>query len=114
MECYDMCLMNKNPTWFRGNQKILNDHITTIMHTHIDNITTTAPGLSDQSMVIFNLRTKKNWDNANSMDVELLASFNPFLQQIWHNMDVHETWEILSNGIEDMSSMLAPTKVVLH
>ena len=43
------------------------------------------------------------------MDVGLLASFNPFLQQIWPNKDVHETWNLLSDDIEDMSNMLAPT-----
>ena len=48
------------------------------------------------------------------MDLGLLASFNPFLQQIWSNRDVHETWELLSDGVEDMSNMLAPTKVVQH
>ena len=48
------------------------------------------------------------------MDVGLLASFNPFLQQIWTNRDVHETWKLLTDGLEDMSNMLATTKVVQH
>ena len=76
-------------------------------------------------MVTFNLRTNEitdnpkfhlsqNWKNANSLDVELLASFNPFLQHIWSNRNVQETWELLEKGIEDLSNMLAPTKVVQH
>ena len=51
---------------------------------------------------------------ANSLDIELLASFNPFLQQIWSNRDVQETWNLLDQGIEDISNMLALTKVVQH
>ena len=76
-------------------------------------------------MVIFNLRTNEitdnpkyhltqNWDNVNLMDVGLLASFNPLLQEIWAIRDVHDTWKLLSDGIEDMSNMLAPTKAVKH
>ena len=118
-------MLNKKRTWFRQNKKSLIDHISTNSIQHIDNIITTPPGLLDHSMVIFNLRTNEitdnpkyhlsqNWENANSMDVWLLASFNPFLQQILANRDVQETWQLLSDGIEDMSNMLAPTKVVQH
>ena len=52
--------------------------------------------------------------NANPLDIELLACFNPFLQQIWSNRNVQETWNLLDQGIEDISNMLAPTKVVQH
>ena len=52
--------------------------------------------------------------NANSLDIELLASFNPFLQQIWSNRNVQDTWNLLDQGIENISNMLAPTKVVQH
>ena len=83
------------------------DHVTTNIHQQIDNITTTQPGISNHSMVVFNLRTTENidnpkyhltqnWDNANSLDVELLTSFNPFLQQFWSVRDVNETWKLLS------------------
>ena len=48
------------------------------------------------------------------MDVELLASFNPFLQQIWSSNNVQETWNLLAEGITDLSNMLGPTKVVQH
>ena len=75
-------------------------------------------------MVTFNLGTditdnpkfhlSQNWKNANSMDVELLASFNPFLQQIWSSNNVQETWNLLAEGITDLSNMLGPTKVVQH
>ena len=101
------------------------DHITTNVHQNIDNITTTLPGISDHGMLIFNLRTneitenlkyhlRQNWENANPLDLKLLASFNPFLQQIWSNRNVQETWELLDKGIEELSNMLAPTKVVQH
>ena len=125
LEEYGLCIMNKKPIWFRGNKKSLIDHIATNAHHHIDNITTTPPGISDHGMVIFNLRTSEitdnpkyhlsqNMKNANPLDVELLASFNLFLQQIWSTRDVHETWTLLDQGIEDLSNMLAPTKVVQH
>ena len=52
--------------------------------------------------------------NADTLDVEVLASFNPFLQQIWSTRDVQETWKLLDQGIEDISNMLAPTKVLQH
>ena len=52
--------------------------------------------------------------NANPLDIELLASFNPYLQQIWSNTDVQETWQLLDKGIEEISDMVAPTKVVQH
>ena len=76
-------------------------------------------------MVIFNLRTKEvtdnpkfhlsqNMKNANPLDIELLASFNPYLQQIWSNRNVQEAWELLDKGIEEISNMVAPTKVVQH
>ena len=76
-------------------------------------------------MVIFNLRTTEitdnpkyhlteNWENANSLDLGLLACFNPFLQQILANRDVQETWKLLDQGIEDLFNTLAPTKVVQH
>ena len=41
-----------------------------------------------------------------------MLSFNPYLQQIWSAQDVHQTWELLSNGIEDICSMIAPTIIV--
>ena len=89
------------------------DHLSTNILQNIDNITTTLPGISDNAMVIFSLRTEgitdnpkyhltQNWENAISMDFGLLARFNPFLQQIWSNRDVHETWKLLSGGVEDM------------
>ena len=101
-------------------KKSLINHIATNAHHHIDTIITTPPGISDHGMVIFNLRTSEitdnpkyhlsqNMKNANSLDVELLVSFNPFLQQIWSARDVHETWKLLDQGIEDISNMLAPT-----
>ena len=52
--------------------------------------------------------------NANPLDIELLASFNQYLQQIWSNRNVQETWELLDKGIEEISNMVAPTKVVQH
>ena len=93
---------------------------------HTKTLTTSPPpGISDHGMVIFNLRTTEvtdspkyhltqNWENANSLHLGLLASFNPFLQQIWANRDVLETWKPLDEGIEDLSNMLAPMKVVQH
>ena len=63
MEDYSLCLMNKKPTWFRNNKKSLIDHATTNMHPYIDNINTTYSGISDHSMVSFNLRTAENIDN---------------------------------------------------
>ena len=125
LEKYGLCVMNKKPTWFRGDKKSLIDHITTNAHQNIDNITNTLPGISDHVMVIFDLRTtiitenpkyhlSQNWENTNSLDLELLASFNPFLQQIWSNKKVQETWKLLDKGIEDLLNMLAPTKIVQH
>ena len=123
LEEYGLCIMNKKPTWFRGDKKSLIDHLSTNLHQNINNITTTLPGISDHGMVIFNLRTTEItdnpeyhltqiWENTNSLDLGLLASSNPFLQHSWSNRDVHETWKLLSDSIEDMSNMLAPTKVV--
>ena len=60
---HGMYVMNKTPTWFRGNRKISIDHIATNAHQHIDNITTTPAGISDHGMVIFNLRTSEITDN---------------------------------------------------
>ena len=91
LEAYGLCVMNKKPAWFRQNKKSLIDHISTNIGQNIDNVTITPPGLSDHSIVIFSLRANEitdnpkyhlsqNWENANSMDVGLLASFNPFLQ----------------------------------
>ena len=88
LEENSMYVMNKKPAWFRGNKKSLIDHIATNCHQHIDNIITTPCGTSDHGMVIFNLRTKEvtdnpkfhlrqNMKNANPLDIELLASFNP-------------------------------------
>ena len=56
---YGMHVMNKKPTWFRGDKKSLIDHVATNTHQHIDNITTTPAGISDHGMVIFNLRRVK-------------------------------------------------------
>ena len=39
LEEYGLCVMNKKPTWFRGDKKSLIDHITTNAHQNIDNIT---------------------------------------------------------------------------
>ena len=83
------------------------------------------PQDSDHGIVIFHLRTKEItdnpkyhltdiWEKAHSMDLELLASCNPFIQQIWPNRDNHETWKLLWDDIEDISNTLAPTEVVQH
>ena len=82
LEDYGLCVINKKPTWFRQNKKSLIDHISANVHQNIDNIITTPPGLSDHSMVIFNLGTNEitdnpkyhlsqNWENANSMQVAI-------------------------------------------
>ena len=116
LEEHGMYVMNKKPTWFRGNRKSLIDHIATNAHQHIDNITTIPPGISDHGMVIFNLRTSEitdnpkfhlsqNMKNANLLDIELLASFNPFLQQIWSNRNVQEIWNLLGHQPERSCSL---------
>ena len=33
---------------------------------------------------------------------------------MWSIQDIHQTWELLSDGMEDFSNMLAPTKTVQH
>ena len=43
LEEHGIYVMNKKPTWFRGNRKSLINHIATNAHQHIDNITTTPP-----------------------------------------------------------------------
>ena len=53
----------KNQLGLEETKKSLIDHITTNLHPNFDNITTTPPGLSDPSMMIFNVRTTENIDN---------------------------------------------------
>ena len=80
LEEYGMHVLNKKPTWFRGNKKSFIDHVATNTHQHIDNIITTPAGISDHGMVIFNLRMSEitdnpkfhlsqNMKNANSLDI---------------------------------------------
>ena len=59
-----MFVMNKKPTWFRGDRKSLIDHIATNCHQHVDNIITTPNGITDHGMVICNIRTKEIVDSA--------------------------------------------------
>ena len=104
MEDYGLRFMNKTPTWYRGNQKSLIDHVATNMHTHIEIISTYHAGVSDHCIVNFNHRTAKNvilpnyhltqnFDNSSHLDAELLMSFNTYLQQMWSIQDIHHTRE---------------------
>ena len=73
-------------------------------------------------MVSFDLRTKenvdnlkyhltKNWYNASHLDAQLLKSIDLYFHQIW---TIHQTWELLSDGIEDISNTIAQTIIVQH
>ena len=51
LEDNGMSFLNKKPSWVRGNQKTLLDHISTNLPTHVSNIDTKPMGTSDHLMV---------------------------------------------------------------
>ena len=93
MEDYGLCLKNKKRTWIRGNLKSLIDHITTNMHTHIYDITTSHSGISNHSMVSFNYQ--KCWQpqiKPNSKLRKFTVSFFLVLINITNKYGLSETF----------------------
>ena len=56
----------------------------------------------------------QKWDNANTLNIELMSSFNPNFHQMLSSVDINETWKLLVKGIENIFNLLAPTKILKH